>query len=123
MRGIALAEMTVTQLVERFAALGVGQFDAELHGDYRKKSKLLLQMRDVTEELKSRPGDQRSALLPLFEHPNIQVRLMAARLTLALAPVAARQILQNIYDSKKYPEAGDAGMCLSNLDQGIFKPA
>ncbi len=122
MKSFDLKKMQVTELVERFASLGVGQFNAELHSDIAKENRLLLQMRDVTEELKSRPGDQRSALLPLFEHPNVQVRLMAAKLTLAVAPAAARQMLQDIYDSKQYPQAGDAGMSLWNLEQGVFKP-
>ena len=122
MKSIDLQKMSVPELVERFAALGVGQFNAELHSDIAKENSLLFQMRDVTEELKRRPGDQRSALLPLFDHPNVQVRLMAAKLTLAVAPAAARQMLQDISDSKKYPQAMDAGMSLWNLDQGVFKP-
>jgi hypothetical protein len=76
----------------------------------------------ITEELKSRPGDQRSALLRLFDHPNIQARLMAAKLTLAVAPAAARQMLQDIQDSKQYPQAGNSGMSLWALERGIFKP-
>ena len=48
---------------------------------------------------------------------------MAAKLTLAVAPAAARQMLQNIENSKRYPQAGDAGMSLWNLDQGVFKPS
>ncbi len=76
----------------------------------------------VTDELQRRTGDQRSALLGLYAHPNAQVRLMAAKLTLAIAPVAAREILQSIKDSKEQPQAMDAGMCLWTLDQGIFKP-
>jgi Domain of unknown function (DUF2019) len=47
---------------------------------------------------------------------------MAARLTLAVAPAAARQVLEDIQNSKQYPQAGDAGMCLWSLDEGIFKP-
>jgi Domain of unknown function (DUF2019) len=121
-KSFGLKKLSVMELVERFAALGIGQFNAELHSDIAKQTRLLLQMRDVTEELKSRPGDKRSALLALFEHPNVQVRLMAAKLTLAIAPEAARQMLQDISDSKKYPQAMDAGMSLWNLDQGIFKP-
>lgn len=122
MKRPSLQNISVNELVERFAALGVGQFQAELHGDIGKENRLLLQMRDVAEELKRRRGDQRTALLPLFEHPNIQVRLMAAKLTLAVAPAAARQMLQDIKDSKQQPQAMDAGMSLWNLDQGVFKP-
>lgn len=122
MRSANLQEMTVSELVERFVALGIGQFNAELRSEQSKLNRLLLQMRDVTEELKNRPGDQRSALVELLENPNVQVRLMAARLTLAVAPAAARQVLQDIRDSKRYPQAMDAGMWLRNFDTGVSKP-
>ncbi len=117
-----LTGMSVAELVERFAALGIGQYQAEIRGDTPGENKLLREMWKVTDELQGRAGDQRSALLDLYTHPNAQVRLMAAKLTLALAPVAARQILQAIRDSKEQPQAMDAGMCLRLLDQGIFKP-
>lgn len=123
MKRFDLQTMTVVELVERFTALGVGQFEAELSSNIPKNNRLLLQMRDVTEELKRRPGDQRSALLPLFDHTNIQVRLMAARLTIAIAPAAARQVLQDIIESRRQPQALDAGMALRNIDTGVFKPS
>jgi hypothetical protein len=119
---LELQKMSAADLVERFTELGVGQFQAELHGELAKQNKLILQMRPLIEELKSRPGDQRSALLPLFNHRNVQVRLMAAMLTLAVAPAAARQVLQAIKDSGQQPQALDAGMCLWDLDRGAFKP-
>jgi hypothetical protein len=62
------------------------------------------------------------ALLALYGHQSMQVRLNAAKSTLAVAPEAARQELRAIADSREYPQAGDAGMCLRNLDEGIFKP-
>jgi len=48
--------------------------------------------------------------------------LKAVKATLAVAPEAARQELQAIADSREYPQAGEAGMSLWNLDRGIFKP-
>jgi hypothetical protein len=39
-----------------------------------------------------------------------------------VAPEAARALLQKIAGSKEYPQAGDAGMSLWNLDRGVFKP-
>jgi hypothetical protein len=117
-----LKQMSVADLVERFAALGVGQFQAELRGELAKQNKLILEMRPLVEELKVRPGDQRTALLQLLDHPNVQVRFMAATLTLAVAPATARQVLQMIKDSGQQPQALDAGMCLWNLDRGVFKP-
>jgi hypothetical protein len=115
-------EMSTADLVRRFAALGVGQYEAELRGELAKQNKLILQMRPIVEELKGRPGDQRTALLALLDHKNIQVRVMAAQLTLAVAPSAARQVLQAIKDSGQQPQALHAGMCLWNLDRGTFKP-
>jgi hypothetical protein len=67
-----------------------------------------------------------------FHHQNAQVRLHqrerawsganAAKTTLVVAPVEARQTLHAIAESKQYPAAGGAGMSLWNLDRGIFKP-
>jgi hypothetical protein len=79
-------------------------------------------MIDVEEELKARDGDQRRALLDLYDHPNAQVRLNAAKATLAVAPESARRMLQTMADSREFPQAGDAGMTLDSLDRGIFKP-
>ena len=118
----SIKNLSVIELVEQFAELSLSQFDAELHSDIAKENRIVLRTMAIAEELKSRPGDQRSALLCLYEHSNVQVRLNAARLTLAVAPAAARQTLQDIKESKEYPQAMDAGMCLWTIDQGIFKP-
>ncbi|HLH47728.1 MAG TPA: DUF2019 domain-containing protein [Roseiarcus sp.] len=117
--------LTVSQLVARFAAMAIEQDEAEKDsamGDIAKINRLFVQMQTVAEELKNRPGDQRRALLPLFGHPNMQVRLKAAKATLAVAPQEARQALESIAASRWYPQAGDAGMCLWALDEGIFVP-
>ena len=76
----------------------------------------------VEEELKRRDGDQRRTLLPLLQHRNLQVRLNAAKATLAVEWKAARRALEVIQATQWMPQAMDAGMCLSNLDKGIFKP-
>jgi hypothetical protein len=117
-----LDNLTIAQLVERFAALGIEEDKAVFDDDNAKYNRLYLQMNAVKQELKRRPGDQRRALLTLFDHPNMWVRLMAAKGTLAVAPEAARQMLQAIESRGRQPYAGDAGMCLVNLDRGIFAP-
>jgi predicted transcriptional regulator len=122
MKRAGLIEMTVEQLVERFAEICVEQDQAILRDETTKFNRLYDLMRAVREELKSRPGDQRRALLALYQHQNAQVRLAAAKSTLAVAPAAAREMLQTIADSGEFPQAGDAGMCLVNLERGIFKP-
>lgn len=122
MKPANLQDMSVPALVEQFTALCIGQYEAELRGEHSKENQLIRQMFAVREELKTRAGDQRSALLPLYDHPNVQVRLMAAKETLAVAPSAARQLLEAIQASKEQPQAMDAGMCLWNLETGVFKP-
>jgi Domain of unknown function (DUF2019) len=61
-------------------------------------------------------------LVTLFEHPNPQVRLMAAEATLALAPIAARQTLQQIWDRRQFPQAAHAMGMLRALERGARKP-
>ena len=122
MAQINLTNMTVPQLVERFEAIGVAQDDADTEGNRRKYNRLFWQMEAVENELKARPGDARSELLSLYNHPNMEVRLKATKATLAVAPASARKALEAIRDTK-WPQALGAGMTIYALDQGIFKPA
>ena len=122
MKRTDLAEMTVEQLVERFTAIALDQDQALLMHEYTKFNRLFDEMEAVESELKVRHGDQRRALVSLYEHPNAQVRLKAAEATLAVAPESARRMLQSIVDSREFPQAGDAGMMLRNLDREVFKP-
>jgi Domain of unknown function (DUF2019) len=122
MRQVKLQEMTVDQLVDRFAEIGVDQDRALLYDEIGRFNKLFDQMHAVDNELRARGTQARLALLRLFDHPNMQVRLEAAKWSLGVAPEMARKVIQNIYDSKWYPQAGDAGMTLWNLDRGVFKP-
>jgi hypothetical protein len=117
-----LKAMTVAQLVENFAAMGVKQNKALLWNELSEFTRLYWQIDAIEEELKGRPGDQRRALLELFNHRDLQVRLNAAKATLAVAPDEARAMLEHIKQRHRGPQAGDAGMCLWNLDRGVFVP-
>ncbi|ARQ00940.1 DUF2019 domain-containing protein [Pseudorhodoplanes sinuspersici] len=122
MKRVKLRNLSVEQLVQLFADLSVQQdmaMMAMLQGDINK---LYWKIEAVEDELKARPGDQRSALLPLYNHKNMQVRLKAAHATLALQPQTARAQLEAIAASGWQPQAGDAGMSLLSLDRGIYKP-
>jgi hypothetical protein len=114
--------MSVDSLVARFAEFGEKQYRAELLGDHSAFNRHYDEIDKIRNELKGRDGDQRSALLRLYAHPNMQVRLNAAKLTLAVAPAVAREALEAIAASHHYPQAGDAGMTLFALDDGIFEP-
>jgi len=117
-----IRDLSDTQLVEHFVEISLAQDLALLRSEVSKFNRLFDRKTAVLAELKSRGADQRRLLLNLFNHANAQVRLNAAKATLAVAPETARSQLQRLVDSKEYPQAGDAGMCLWNLDRGIFKP-
>jgi hypothetical protein len=109
-------------MVERFTAITLAQDKAVRRDEHAKFNRLFREMEAVKQELKARDGDQRRALLPLYDHPNAQVRLKAVKATLAVAPEAALRVLKAIAESREYPQAGEAGMSLDNLESGIFKP-
>ena len=114
--------MTVDQLVERFLAIALEQDYALLMDDTERFNRLYGKMAAISQELKSREGDQRRALLRLYGHRNAQVRVTAALATLAVSPQMARSALEAIRASQEQPQAMDAGMTLWNLDRGVFKP-
>ncbi len=122
MKGAALSRMTTERLVELFAEFAVEQDKALLLRAISTVNKIYDKLEAIKTELKSRPGDQRSALLPLFNHKNMQVRVKAAKATLPIAPEAARAQLEAIRASGWQPQALDAGMSLGFLDEGIYKP-
>ena len=117
-----LSKATVDQLVAVFTAMAAGQDEALKHFDTRRYNRLYDQMTKVIMELKSRDGDRRKALMPLYQHPNPTVRFKSAMATLALAPVEARQVLQTIKDRKEFPIAMRASQILSALDEGRYTP-
>lgn len=122
MTRVNLQKLTIEQLVERFVAIGLAQEQADLYDGIGEFNQLFKKMQEVVGELRSREEDQRSALLALYDHPNLQVRLKAVKNTLALAPREGRRVLQAIADSQRQPQAGEARASLRNLDEGIFKP-
>ena len=122
MKQCKLRGMTMDQLVQRFTAIALDQDRALLRREHAKFNRLFDKMEAVEKELKAHNGDQRQALLRLYEHPNAQVRLKAVKATLAVAPEPALRMLKAIAESREYPQAGEAGMSLYNLEVGIFKP-
>jgi hypothetical protein len=119
---VTLQDLSVDQLVERFAGLALEQDTALLRENITRVNQLYYALKDVEYELTARDGDQRRALVRLYEHKNPQVRLKAVKATLAVAPEVARPMLQAIADSREYPQAGEAGMSIRNLELGIYKP-
>jgi hypothetical protein len=126
MKSVNLKNMTIDKLIDRFVELNEtldnAKWDALGQSDYSKVNGLIYGIRDIDQELRARGRDARLALMQLYHHRNIQVRLMAAKMTLGVAPTEARKLIEQISQSKIYPQAGEAGMTLVNLDEGVFKP-
>jgi len=119
---VQLRNMTAEELVERYVAISLEQYEASEEDEISRLNRLYGLWRAVAAELKGREGDQRRALLPLFAHRNLKVRLNAAEDTLAIAPDAAQRALETIRDSHWMPYAGTAESRLRGLDEGRFKP-
>lgn len=117
-----LEYLTLHELVALFADNGIKQDKAILNERIAEFPELFAQMKAIDRELRRRGRDARLALCRLYDHPNRQVRLQAARLTLGVAPAKARRVIEAIAQSNWMPQAGDAGMTLLNLDEGVFKP-
>ena len=117
-----LVDMTIEELVARFVEIGIAQDKAERIDDRRRFKRLYRQMDEIDNELRARGPAARRALLALFDHPNLQVRLKAAKRSLAVAPQEARQTIEAIVQTAQLPQAGEAGMMLSLLDRGLFVP-
>lgn len=122
MKPVSLENMSVDELVERFSMLAVEQDGARREENIRGVNQLYDALKDVEGELRLRDGDQRRALLRLYDHKNSQVRLKAAEATLAVAPDAARHMLQALADSREYPQSADARSAIRYLEKGIYKP-
>jgi hypothetical protein len=111
---------SVQELVERFLSTGLAQYDAARVADTRKYNRLYARMQDIRREFRRREGDQRRALLPLLNHPNVQVRMMAAHTVLTISPDLARKAFESVRDSGIFPQAADASGTLRALDNGTY---
>jgi hypothetical protein len=114
---------SVQELVERFVSTGLAQYEAAYVVDTRKYNRLYARMQDIRGELRRREGDQRRALLPLLNHPNVQVRMMAAHTVLTISPDLARKAFESVRDSEIFPQAADASGTLTALDNGTYIPS
>ena len=75
---------SVEDLVALFTGVAIKQNAALENIRTSEYNRLYGIMEEIVAQLKSRHGDQRSALLPLYRHPNPTVRFKAAMATLFL---------------------------------------
>ena len=119
----ALDKMSTAELAKAFAGFAIQQYDHILLSEVKQINRYYHKLKAVELELKSRPGDQRNVLMTLYDNPNPNVRVKAAKATLAIAPAAARQVLETVAATCYGPEILEAGISLTNLDRGIYKPS
>ena len=117
MSRLKLDAMETANLVDLFRDVALEQDHALLRDDITRVNRLFDRLEDIEAELKTRPGDQRRALLDLYTHPNPQVRVKAIKATLAVAPERARRALEALADSREYPQSGKPG-CRSGHSTG-----
>lgn len=113
-----IAKMTNEELVALFEQISIAQSEALDFFETARFNRLYRKKTAVVDELRSRPGDQRRLLFPLYRHSNKQVQLNAARNTYMLNRAEAHAVIEQIASSRWYPQAGDAGMTLLALESG-----
>lgn len=114
-----VSKLTNTEIVDRLVENSIRQGEAIEAFETARFNRLYDRNARLLAELRARPGDGRRDLFALYEHPNYQVRLNAAKWTYALDRSRARAVLADIRDSRWNPYAGDAGMTLTMIDEGI----
>lgn len=120
---VDLKILSTSQLIDRFTEIGEAQYVALLDNNHRKYNRLYDLMEEVDKELRSRGKADRLELLKLYEHPNDQVRLKAATYTLAIAPIRAREQLEDLANDVAFPQTASARSIISAVDDGSWKPS
>jgi hypothetical protein len=122
MTQLVLQDMSTDELVDLFAQNGIEQDSVIFKEQVSKYKKVFGLMAAIDAELKRRGPQARLALTKLYAHPNMQVRLQAAKCTRAVAPAEARRVIEAIAKSGRMPQAADARGSLRIMDEGLIKP-
>jgi len=110
------------ELVATFEIWARAHGNAVVSGDVPAANRIYWKLDAVDKELRSRGLSARSQLLKLLDHPELPVRYYAAKKLLALEPLRARSIIEDVAKCPYITLAGAAGMTLDALDEGIFNP-
>lgn len=122
MKRTLLSGLALADLIRLYIEIAIAQHRALANFETGKFNRLFTQQIDLERELKSRPGDHRSALMPLLDHSDIQVRLSAAY---ALRPIAledATRAFERIAQENYYPQTANARFALDKIADGSWTP-
>ncbi|MDO9439854.1 MAG: DUF2019 domain-containing protein [Beijerinckiaceae bacterium] len=112
-----VAKLITPELVARFEKLALDQEVEMLAFRNSRYNKLLREITDVLEELKSRDGDRRRDVLKFLAHESLHVRFVVASHCNDLDPARSRTILREIADYGMQPYALNAGMDLYFMER------
>jgi hypothetical protein len=111
-----LKDMTLQEIIELFVQNGIEQDDVISRGQVSKFKKIFGVMAAIDAELTRRGPQARMALVELYDHPNMQVRLQAALVAANVDPTGVRPVLEAIAKSVRMPQAADAREALRDLN-------
>ena len=108
-------------LVEEFVRWAGTCGEAIIDGDSQGAIRAAYRLKVLDQELDARGSDVRSLLLPYLNHPQKGVRYYVGHNLLAIEPVKARTVLEQLAAGEG-PMAYEARGTLRNLDEGVFVP-
>ncbi|GGF22956.1 hypothetical protein GCM10011611_31330 [Aliidongia dinghuensis] len=118
-----LDNLTIDELVVQFASLCEQQYPSMLNDEIKEYNRIFDKQSEIDKELRRRGLQARLALTKLFDHPHIQVRLIAAQCCLGVAREPALAVLRQIVkDEVVGPLHLSAGMSIALLEEGITHP-
>lgn len=113
---------TIDELLARFVTISEQQYPLTLNDDFKNYNALFDKLTAIDRELRHRGIDARLALTRLFDHPNIQVRLNAAKRSLAVARQSSLVVLRQIIKEDIGPFRLAAGMTVALVEDGTIVP-
>jgi hypothetical protein len=117
-----LATLTEAELFDQFEIQARMHGHNVIDGEATDANRSYWKLNAVREELRARGARSRADLAKFFDHPEMAVRYYAATELLAVEPVRARAIIQDVKARGPRPLVLDASMTLRMLDDGTFKP-
>lgn len=119
---MTLDKLTTGELIANFTSLSERQYPLLLNDETAKYNLLVRKQVEIDKELRSRGTEARLELTKLFDHPNIQVRLIAARHSIGVAREPALNVLRQIMKEDFGPFRLSAGMTVALVEDGTITP-
>ena len=117
-----LDKLTLDELISLFVSLSEQQYPLTLNDEVKLGSRLVKRQDEIGKELRQRGIEARLELTKLFDHPNIQVRMNAAKRSLGIAREPALNALRKIVKEDFGAFRLSAGMTVALVEDGTITP-